>query len=275
MGEAKRKRSRTQALIEAHPRCGLCAGSRPSSTRDHIPPVALFDNAHRPDGLVIPACKECNSTASTADLVASIISRWRYDLGEHEGADHARLVHRLRKQAPELIDEWTKLSPDERKKGREHLEEHGVHAPADAGVVSIGPITIPYLNFFAYKMLLGLYFANMNSFVPREGLIYATWRTKEDFQRGGVPKEVIEMLPGHDSLRQGKWDTRQQFEYRFNKNETDGIFGCIARLRAGLFTLGYAVAKADLLPEEEAKEWISPVVLLDVLRDERFKKRLI
>jgi hypothetical protein len=275
MGEAKRKRSRTQALIEQYPKCALCGGSRPSTTRDHIPPVALFDNAHRPDGLVTPACHECNSTASTADLVASIISRWRYDIGQKEGVDHGRLLHRLNKQAPELIAEWTKLSPEERKMGREHLEKHGVHAPEDAGVVSIGPITIPYLNFFAYKMLLGLYFNHMGSFVPASGLMYATWRTKEDFQQGGVPKEVIQMLPERGNLQQGKWNTSEQFEYRFNRNPEDGVFGYIARLRAGLFTIGYAVAKSDSLFKDDAKDWISPTALLEVLKDERFKKRLI
>jgi hypothetical protein len=77
MGEAKRKRTATQKLVAEFPLCYECGGLRASSTREHMPPKALFDNSHRPDGLVMPACEVCNDGTRSADLTASVVSRRR------------------------------------------------------------------------------------------------------------------------------------------------------------------------------------------------------
>src|ERR1700747_540666 len=77
MGEAKRKRSATQRLIAEFPDCCFCGGLRRTATREHMPPTSLFDNSHRPDGLVMPACEECNKGTSKADLAVALLSRWR------------------------------------------------------------------------------------------------------------------------------------------------------------------------------------------------------
>ena len=104
MGEAKLKRTATQKLIKEFPNCCECGGLRASSTREHMAPKALFDNSHRPDGLVMPACGVCNDGTRTADLVASIVSRWGY--GKQINDDHLNLVTRIRNQAPEVLKEW-------------------------------------------------------------------------------------------------------------------------------------------------------------------------
>jgi hypothetical protein len=126
MGEAKHKLSTTKKFLLEFPACYFCGGKRAATTREHMPPKSLFDNSHRPDKLVMPACAECNSSTSTADLTAAIISRWNYDSGEQERSDHKRLVAQIRKQAPALIAEWTESTGVERKKAREHLRKHGV-----------------------------------------------------------------------------------------------------------------------------------------------------
>jgi hypothetical protein len=110
VGEVKHNLSASQRLINQFPECCYCGGTRPSTTREHMPPKSLFDNSHRPDGLVMPACAECNRATSTADLVVSLVGRWDYGNSPQENSDHRRLVARLRKQAPELISEWTGLN---------------------------------------------------------------------------------------------------------------------------------------------------------------------
>jgi hypothetical protein len=129
MGEAKRNKSATKRLIEQYPSCCFCGGLRPSATREHMPPKSLFDNSHRPDKLVMPACVECNKGTSTADLTVAMASRWAYDSPLQEQVDHSRLAQQVKKQAPELIAEWTKLDPDQLANARLHLIEHGVHVP--------------------------------------------------------------------------------------------------------------------------------------------------
>jgi hypothetical protein len=141
MGEAKGKKSATARLIEQFPSCSLCGGHRPSTTRDHIPPKAIFDNSHRPDDLVMPACNECNGGTGTADLVASIISRWNYDADNQELSDSSRLVARLREQCPDVLQEWTRHIVVGRERGRQHRLKIGVSVSADAGIVTIGKIS--------------------------------------------------------------------------------------------------------------------------------------
>jgi hypothetical protein len=140
MGEAKLKKSATQRLVAQYPECCFCGGIRAANTREHMPPKALFDSSHRPDKLVMPACNDCNRGTSTADLVASVIRRWAYNATAQESDDHRRLVAQVRRQAPDLVAEWTK--PIDRVKARQHLENYGVRVPHDAGLVTIGPLTI-------------------------------------------------------------------------------------------------------------------------------------
>src|SRR5271167_2779965 len=127
MGEANRKRSATQMFIEAHPLCCFCGGIRPTTTREHMPPKALFDRSHRPDDLVMPACKECNSQTSTADSVVSILSRWRKaDMTKTEKEDHKRLVDGLKRSHPEIFNEWTGMSLLERLKAKRGYIRDGI-----------------------------------------------------------------------------------------------------------------------------------------------------
>jgi hypothetical protein len=55
-----------------------------------------------------------------------------------------------------------------------HLRKHGVQAPADAGLVFIGPLTIRQLNLFAHKVALALYFEHFKVPLPEIGRFRAT-----------------------------------------------------------------------------------------------------
>jgi hypothetical protein len=76
MGEAKRKLSATNKFLMKFPTCYFCGGKRAATTREHMPPKSLFDNSHRPNKLVMPACAECNRSTSTADLTAAIMPEY-------------------------------------------------------------------------------------------------------------------------------------------------------------------------------------------------------
>jgi hypothetical protein len=232
MGEAARRLSATGRFIKEFPNCCFCGGGQPATTREHMPPTALFDRSHRPNDLVMPACYACNSSTSTADLVASIISRWNYDSTPQESLDHTRLVARVRKQAPELIAEWTKPDPEERRKARLHLIGQGLHVPENAGLAAIGPLTNRQLNLFAHKLALALYFHIHREPLPDTGVCCAMWRSKEDFARDGIPPFILEMLSRYGAIMQGRWNESETFEFRHESNAAEGLFACLARLRA-------------------------------------------
>jgi hypothetical protein len=262
VGEAKLKKSATQKFIEQFPLCALCGGERESATREHMPPKSLFDRSHRPDKLVMPACAICNGGTSKADLTVAMVSRWNYSSPHQERQDHSRLANQVRIQAPELIDEWTKMNRIDRKGAMEHLRRYGVKVPDDAGLVTIGPHTIKQLNIFAHKATLCLYFEHFRKPLSNSGRVSAHWRTKEDFSKDGVPPELLEIMPKYGTLAQGKWNSSETFEYRYDLNEKDGLFACLARLRTGLFVSGFVASDADSVTPELEGHWIKPNELL-------------
>jgi hypothetical protein len=245
MGEAKRKLSTTKKFLMEFPACFFCGGKRAATTREHMPPKSLFDNSHRPDKLVMPACAECNRSTSTADLTAAIVSRWNYDSGEQERLDHRKLVAQMRIQAPALSNEWGTHAGEE--EARQHLRKYVVPVPHDAGIATIGPETIRQLNLFAHKAVLALYFEHFRKPLPISGGFCAFWKTKEDFARDGIPPYLFEIMPDYGTLIQGQWDERETFEYRHAVNEKDGLFACLAKLRKGLFVAGFAATDASVL----------------------------
>jgi len=271
MGEAKRKRSATQRLIEAFPDCCFCGGIRRAVTREHMPPKALFDRSHRPDKLIMPACDECNRGTSASDLIASILSRWGYDFASQDHADHRRLVAQARIQVPGLIDEWTQ--PINKLRARRHLERHGVPVPQDAAFATIGPLTIRQLNLFSYKVVLGLYFECLRTILPNAGRVAAFWRSKEDFAKEGIPPELLDLMKRHGTLEQGRWNTSEIFEYRYEVNQSDGLFACLARLRNGLFVSGFAARDAAMIAHDTDGGWIEPSHLLGILTNPAFERR--
>jgi hypothetical protein len=81
------------------------------------------------------------------------------------------------------------------------------------------------------------------------------------------------MLPDYGTLAQGKWNERETFEYRHARNAAEGLFGCFAKLRRGLFVSGFAVTDGNVLPSHE-KDWVTPSELLTMLDSPRFQKKL-
>jgi hypothetical protein len=265
MGDAKRKKTATEKLIAEFPNCYFCGGQRATTTREHMPPKSLFDQSHRPDKLIMPACGTCNGGTSTADLTVSIISRWNYGF---RSPDYGRLVAQMRNQAPELVKEWVATGELEREQAIHHLRKSGVLVPDDAGIATVGDLTTRQLNLFVHKATLALYFEHFRQPLPPVGAVCAFWRSKEDYALYGVPPILLSIFPHYATLVQGKWDERETFEYRYNLNAEEGLFGCIAKLRQGLFVMGLAVANADELPSSEI-DWLHPAdpsALLDCPR---------
>jgi hypothetical protein len=170
------------------------------------------------------------------------------------------------------MKEWQKLAlarPDERERARQHLRNYGMNVQHDAAVVSIGPLTIRLLNLFSHKAVLALHFEHFKQPLPITGRVCAYWKTKEDFVNGGVPSRLLEILPEYGTLVQGKWDERETFEYRHASNDQRGLFGCLAKLRRGLFVAGFTVIDASVILPDDNVDWIvpdDPVVLIEDLR---------
>ena len=109
--------------------------------------------------------------------------------------------------------------------------------------------------------------------MPTAGAYCAFWKTKEDFAQHGIPEFLLKLLPKYATLEQGRWNTREVFEYRHAINPDDGIFGFLARLRRGLFVSGFVVRDATLLPSRDP-DWQTPCDLLTLVDSPRFLKKM-
>jgi hypothetical protein len=205
-------------------------------------------------------------------LAVAVISRWGNDIETFVPLDHSRLVAQIRIQAPELLDEWTGLDDVARVNARRHLRNHGVPVPDGAGLAALGPHTICQLNLFAHKAVLALYFEHFRRPLPASGGVCAYWRSKEDFARDGFPPRLVEIFPHYATLSQGGWNVRETFEYRHDQNIQGGLFGCIARLRQGLFVMGFAVTNTDVLTSEVG-DWVHPAGPVELLDCSRFRRK--
>jgi hypothetical protein len=129
------------------------------------------------------------------------------NLSKKERADHRRLVGQVRMHHPELLSEWTRLNPLERVQARFHLEKYGAPVPQNAAFASIGPLTIRQLNLFSHKVAVGLYFEHFREVLPNEGRVSALWRSKEDFAKKGVPKDLFVIMKRYGTLSEGRGST--------------------------------------------------------------------
>jgi hypothetical protein len=203
-----------------------------------------------------------------------MISRWGTSESPQSRADHAKLSTQVKLQAPELVREWLSVdTPSQQLRARTHLERHGVKTPTDTKFTTIGPLTIRQLNIFSHKATLALYFEHFKQPLSNSGRVQAMWSTKEDFFHG-IPPELLNLMEQYGTLTQGKWNASETFEYRHDRNTTEGLFGCFARLRGGLFILGFAVADVKTLEDNPdlGGKWIMPRDLLG--ENPHFDKRL-
>jgi len=194
-----------------------------------------------------------------------MISRWDFYASNQSQIDHSKLSNQIKRQAPEVVSEWLSVdAPALQRRARRHLENHGVSVPFGARFATIGPLTIRHLNIFAHKLALALYFEHFKRPLSSAGRVQAIWKTKEDFSIGGVPHELLTLFDGYNTLIQGAWNAADAFEYRFARNTQDGLFGCFARLRQGLFILGFAIVNDTILQStpELGGVWIKPDDLL-------------
>ena len=82
------------------------------------------------------------------------------------------------------------------------------------------------------------------------------------------------MLPNIDFLKQGQWNEQETFEYRFAVNKDQDLFGCAARCRQSLYAVGFAVGPQRHAEFARDNDWIEPPTVLNILKDEKYLRRL-
>ncbi|ODA68150.1 hypothetical protein A7A08_01321 [Methyloligella halotolerans] len=271
MGQAKQKATATQKMIRAHPQCSLCGGIRATKTREHFPPTNFFDQFHRPEQFVVPACDNCNRGTGVADLLAGIMARIGF--GEptaQELDDNKKLMRKLRSLRPDFYAKMLSIGPVEKIKNLSRYRRLGLDIPDDCGMFAITGEMFQYLNLFAHKAVLCHYFHAAGRILGPEGGVLSFLRPKELVALGAIPPELLNILGPTNILSQGS-RRFEVYEYREDFNETDGVYGVACRFRTGFQLFGLAAEDLSTLDEETRVGFVSPSNLPSILTDENYK----
>lgn len=232
-------------VLSRSPNCIYCGGVTPATTVDHVPPISIFDNRDRPSGLEFAACLPCNNGAGRDELVAAWISRAFPDpetpKGEQEIEDILRGVSN---NWPGLLEE---LQPA-------FWQDKAARRSGGAGALNCrGPILNNVMKRFAAKIGFALHFQQTGRPVPIGGGAGVWWMTNVQQLEGKMPTDLLALMSGPRTLRQGKKDVGAQFGYDSVSTETGSITAHFATFRFS-FAVGAFVGdkEEDITPRPKA-----------------------
>lgn len=239
MGEAKASRSRARILAEST-RCIYC--SEPAVSIEHMPPIAMFRGRQRPSGMEYANCKICNNGTSSADLVGSFLARlsaWQDDVKWREREAYNSIDMMIIK-APDFIKEFFNPAATSLKWVRDPRGILRKRIVLDAPK----PITQSYIDVFAAKFGMAMYYEHCRSPIPLEGGVYSAAYLNYGLSRDAA-HTMLAIMPMANMLRQGsRNNSKDQFIYRYNTDEKT-IVAALAQFHDGLYVCTIAFSDVN------------------------------
>lgn len=232
MGESKRKRRAHAAVLDGCPWCIYCGGDMPATTVDHVPPIIMFERRRRPKGLEFGSCEPCNGGAKHADLVAAMVGRSMPDSGTDAGrAEMKSIFAAVNNNVPGLLQEM--------------YLPHG--SDQDGGLLRAnGPLVSSHMQTFAFKIGFSLYYEITKKVLPKTGGVVARWFSNYDRLNCTFPQTVFDHLLPPTTLRQGKFEVSDQFEYQWRLAEGNRMGMFLATFRRSFAVLAFAAVDKGL-----------------------------
>jgi hypothetical protein len=216
MGSATRYR---KAFLLAHPVCALCGGITPSTTIEHCPPRAMFQNRQWPEGFEFPACDRCNGGTRDDDLLIAMLAR--VDPLENRGDRDGKvpgLMARAHKRHPGMFGRMLAIGADGQ--------------PQASGEWQITDEMRQAVDVLAAKLAKGVYWRHTQGIFPNDGGLAMTWFTNADVARDGGYKlfEILQHIAGDAPplTRSGTY-LNDQFEYKFSLSPEKHILALQAK----------------------------------------------
>ncbi len=177
----------------------------------------MFLGKQRPSGLEFAACEPCNNGTKGADIVASFFARISADdsaNSEKLSSELRKLIHALDTDAPGVRKEVLNNSAIN---SRWYRGPSGFIAPK-IEVRTESKLLRSYLAVFAAKMGMALYREYVGVPLPLHGAVFVKY-----FLNAGLSEQraqtYLKILPGHQTLKQGKIEVNGQFTFRYNTDE--------------------------------------------------------
>jgi hypothetical protein len=254
VGEASRKSRKGAQIVAAEARCIYCAG--PSETFEHMPPLVMFRDKDRPGSMwEFGSCKACNNGTGGADVVAAVISRVHPDHGEEswQNKEIRKLIRPLDKYAPGVREEM--FRPEKHERGWIRRANVGLMRPA-VWVRADGPRLKAYLIIFAAKFAMALYRAHVGVALGLDGAVWCQFQLNAGLTQENLDARVA-ILPGCETLRQGRKNVGDQFLYRFNTDERT-VVAAVAQFHRGLWLTVFASTDPRIIGLFAKPEFLAP-----------------
>ena len=168
MGEATRKSRSRREVMQSEARCIYCPG--PVETWEHMPPVAMFRDRHRPGAMEYGACKSCNEGTRGSDAVAALIARFHplNDSGGWQEEEIRKLIRAVDTRAPGVREELS--LPGKFRSGLIQRQASGLYQRVVRLVVD-GPKATAHLGVFGAKLGMALYREHVGAALPLDGAV--------------------------------------------------------------------------------------------------------
>lgn len=250
MGEAKQNRRPLAQLLTTSPFCIYCGGSERATTIDHMPPAICFRWKHRPKGLEFPSCEVCNAGASHADYVAGLVSRFYEPNGQTQYVDElTKMFRSVQTNIPGLLDEM-KIG-----RGGQKIALKNLPPDLDVGVVRVsGPIVSKFMDVFALKMGLALHFETTGRPLSNNGGISIRWFSNYEKFTGEFPEDLANFFGEAKTLKNGKREVSDQFQYSFAISEEKNFGAYFASFRMSFAVLAFVAQDKTILHKPNEKQ---------------------
>lgn len=234
MGSGTRYRKK---FLAANPICAFCGGVSASTTIEHCPPRAMFQDRQWPEGFEFPSCERCNRDSGEHDLLISVFGRMN-PFEDLSNADNSLsgLVHLANKQFPGLLRKMMPSAIEARRKNREHgIVPLPGQTHQEAGALKVTNELNDAVGTLASKLSKGLFYREAQSVFPSNGCLAMNWFTNADLYRDGkyIAFDSLKELAGSSppTIRSGK-HLGDQFEYKFTLASERTAFVLQARFSA-------------------------------------------
>lgn len=243
MGEAKRRRDGISQRLESALGCVYCGGIRRATTIDHMPPRAVFAGRLRPKGLEFPSCDRCNGGTKATDQVVAMMSRINPDDSTPEAlAEVRKYLQGVANNEPDLLREMAG-PPQWRIRAQERA------GPSRRPLYVAGPMVSGHMERFAAKFGFAMHYQQIGTPLPETGAVAARWYSNADILEGSFPMEAWEVLGPVETLRQGKFQVSDQFEYAWAIGEDRSIGMYLGTFRHSFAVLAFSALDVRRMAE--------------------------
>ncbi len=112
--------------------------------------------------------------------------------------------------------------------------------PREHSTFNIGDLAHQSIRKFAYKLVCALYYSKTGLILPATGGVWISWYTNFNRIMNDIPPAVFQLLGPPETLRQGKREVSDQFEYSWVLADTKMVGQFFASFRQSFCVTGFA-----------------------------------